>query len=454
MRADLNSAVSPGKANPAQRDTMVRLLNSKTFASAPRLRAVIEYLLQTMEDGTSNEITEQSIGQAVFERPAGYNVNEDNIVRVTVRHLRSRLEEFYQVEGQSEIQILVIPKGKYVPTFASRQAAASSAEEIAAHVSPALSAAQSAAEVTQNVQAVPPSDRSSLLDVNLRRAWLRVVFCAFGILLAFCAGYTVRSATALFKAGHGGLLGSLCGSGSRLLVVVVDTNLQLYRSVSGKQVLLDDYIKRQYGNDPSDTSDSRLASVMAVATDSNNTNVPSAIVAADVQRALVNRNVEIKHPHSVTIREFQNDENVLVLGGPWSNPWGQLFEKRLNFRLLPVASAPATSQIHNEKPQPGEPADYIPHWDGNLNVSYVRIAILPNFNGAGRVFVIGATSTEALEAGGDFLLSDDSLASLKTQLHVKSLTGLPPLELVLEVRGFESVPGTTRIVAKRVAQNP
>ena len=81
---------------------MEHLLSSKTFASSPRLRAVLQYLLRSLEAGTSEAITEQSIGQTVFGRTEGYNAAEDNIVRVTLRHLRTRLEKYYQSEGQNE----------------------------------------------------------------------------------------------------------------------------------------------------------------------------------------------------------------------------------------------------------------------------------------------------------------------------------------------------------------
>jgi hypothetical protein len=90
--------------------------------------------------------------------------------------------------------------------------------------------------------------------------------------------------------------------------------------------------------------------------------------------------------------------------------------------------------------------------DGNLNVNYVRIAILPNFERAGRVILIGATSAEALEAAGGYLLSDEAIRELLDKFHVGSVAELPPLEFLLEVRGLNSVPGSHRIVAERTVQ--
>lgn len=104
-------------------------------------------------------------------------------------------------------------------------------------------------------------------------------------------------------------------------------------------------------------------------------------------------------------------EDVILLGGPEST-LAQLFEGRLNFRLLPLPVEPSSSQIHNYNPLFGEPTDYVPHMDGNLNVNYVRIVILPNFEKVGRVVLIVATSAEVLEAAGAYLLSDEAVHEL------------------------------------------
>src|SRR5215510_4161928 len=102
MSSVSSPAVSPGKLTQEQRDALRRLLESSTFSSAPRLRSVLAYLSQMLEADKTEQLSEQSIGQEVFGKPAGYNYSEDNIVRVTVRHLRTRLEEFYQTEGRGE----------------------------------------------------------------------------------------------------------------------------------------------------------------------------------------------------------------------------------------------------------------------------------------------------------------------------------------------------------------
>lgn len=95
--------------------SLQRLLASETFSRAPRLRAVLKFFIDSLLEGRAEEIHEQSIGQAVFGRPTGYSQGDDNIVRVNVRLLRVRLEEYYRAEGQNEPWQIAIPKGRYVP---------------------------------------------------------------------------------------------------------------------------------------------------------------------------------------------------------------------------------------------------------------------------------------------------------------------------------------------------
>jgi hypothetical protein len=97
-----------------------RLLASDTFSRAPRLRSVLKFFIDSLLDGTGEEIHEQSIARAVFGRPAGYSQSDDNIVRVNVRLLRVRLEEYYRTEGWNDTWLIAIPKGRYVPEIINR----------------------------------------------------------------------------------------------------------------------------------------------------------------------------------------------------------------------------------------------------------------------------------------------------------------------------------------------
>jgi len=467
LAADKTNSAIEDLASPAYhseaelRETIRRLVSSSTFSSAPRLRSVLSYLLQSLEDGTVDQVSEQSIGQAVFGKPEGYNASEDNIVRVTVRHLRTRLEDFYRTEGSSDPFLLEIPKGRYIPVLAVRSRTAGPAWDSAQALStagatpegsqeemPPASHPAAAADLPSSEVALEVEPVSGVFRISGFQLGLPIVVCVW--LCALALGYLWRAETRPLKPASavGGLLRILGDHGSPVVVVVTDSDLQAYREIFGKQMLLGAYIDRAYPPELPQL-DPRLARAMRFATRSNETNVSSAIVAAGVKSVFLSRSVVIKHPHDVSMREFQDQEDMILLGGPWINPWGQLFENRLNFRLIPNVSDPWQSRIHDFAARPGEATDYVAHDEGNLSVNYVRIAILPNFTKNGHVVLVGAASPEALEAGGTFLSSNDPLPKLLKDFGVNSVTDLPAVELVLEVKGLNSVPGAWRIVAER-----
>ena len=84
------------------------------------------YVCRCALENRIDEISEQRIGERVFERGAGYNPNEDNIVRSQARLLRRKLDDYFASRGEQEPVILRIPKGGYAPEFVERQAPAGS----------------------------------------------------------------------------------------------------------------------------------------------------------------------------------------------------------------------------------------------------------------------------------------------------------------------------------------
>src|SRR5207245_1279770 len=98
-----------------------RILSSKEFQRATRLREFLHYVVDRKLADSAREITEVLIGQRVFGRPPMYNTGEDSIVRTEARILRQRLGRYFSDEGLAELIVLEIPKGSYVPVFQRRE---------------------------------------------------------------------------------------------------------------------------------------------------------------------------------------------------------------------------------------------------------------------------------------------------------------------------------------------
>lgn len=97
-----------------------RIAQSEGFRRAPRLRAFLLYVAEHQLTRPDEELNEYQIATSVFERPASFNPAEESIVRASARQLRAKLHEYFEGEGRGEDQIVVIPKGRYVPEFMAR----------------------------------------------------------------------------------------------------------------------------------------------------------------------------------------------------------------------------------------------------------------------------------------------------------------------------------------------
>lgn len=109
-----------------------KIVASKEFRKANRLREFLLYVVDRKMNNLPKEATESLIGHRVFGRPANYNTGEDSIVRTEARLLRQRLEKFFSEEGAEEPIVLEIPKGSYVPIFYRRDQGAQVLEEASA----------------------------------------------------------------------------------------------------------------------------------------------------------------------------------------------------------------------------------------------------------------------------------------------------------------------------------
>src|SRR6266403_3542533 len=94
---------------------------SASFHRSPRLRELLLYICDRALQNRPADLREQQIGCAVFGRKPDYNPGEDNIVRVEIRQLRKRLEEYFSTEGKDEPYVVLIPKGAYLPVIESRE---------------------------------------------------------------------------------------------------------------------------------------------------------------------------------------------------------------------------------------------------------------------------------------------------------------------------------------------
>ena len=65
------------------------VLESTVFANAPRLRALLSFLVEETICGHAAELKEPVVAVEVFGRPADFDHRTDSVVRVQIHNLRT-----------------------------------------------------------------------------------------------------------------------------------------------------------------------------------------------------------------------------------------------------------------------------------------------------------------------------------------------------------------------------
>ena len=95
-----------------------RVLASPFFIKAPRMSALLSFLVTRTLDGLAATLNEFTIGAEVFRRVArDFDTTIDPVVRVQMGRLRERLARYDAMPGSCGQARIVIPPGSYVPVL-------------------------------------------------------------------------------------------------------------------------------------------------------------------------------------------------------------------------------------------------------------------------------------------------------------------------------------------------
>jgi len=110
----------PGGMPESVRAQLERILSSSTFIRSRRLGRFLRFTVEQALAGRQSALKEYLVGVEVFNKTESFDPRIDSIVRVEARRLRSKLEQYYQTEGNADQIIVHLPKGSYVPLILDR----------------------------------------------------------------------------------------------------------------------------------------------------------------------------------------------------------------------------------------------------------------------------------------------------------------------------------------------
>ena len=420
-----------------KREELRRVLQSKQFAGAPKRSRFLEFVAEQTFQGNGDKLNEYLIGVEVYDRGAGFEPQEDPIVRVQAHEIRRALKKYYAEDGSQSVLRIDLPSGHYVPLFSRSTLAAPESTE----------------------SAEPSSDH--LPRSGSRLPWvLAVTFavtcCVLGILLANALRRNARQAPsqAVVAALPDNLewfwQPFLPPASAPLIVIPNHPILRAAHDGDSAQTIAGGHeIPKSSLPEFRDTIHFReLKRFVFVSSMTDFTAVGETLgVVRLCEMFFRNGNPCRVQPSRLVNFEQIKNGNAILLGG--SQTWsGRVFLEVEDFHLQ-------SGVILNRHPQSGEKSAYRPEFDpltNELTRDYALILMLPNEKKDERVLLIYGIYTQGSQAAIEYLMNPERMAELRKALLAISpdhKTVPPYFQALIATTVENSVPGTSSLVAVR-----
>lgn len=348
------------------------------------------------------------IGQAVFGKRLHFDTAEDSSVRVNIRQLRLKLHEYFQAQGADEPWIVSIPKGGYALSFT--------------HVSGPSHVAEPVAPIASPVSSAP-----------VRARWgLPLLLGIFALLAVVCATGWWHAALNEVRSVPWPLNGVIT-DGTTTNLVLADAGTSL-RVLGDQEFTLDAYITHNYPPakvlSAMSPDEAGLVHYLASSRLTSLADANAAAVLSSLAGRLADR-IMIRSARDVNATDLTRG-NFIFVGSRTSNPWVQLPEQQMNFRIVEDGSH-GHRYILNRHPLAGEQQRYEPSDLATLasGDDYAVIAVLPANTGNGNWLVLEGVRMEGTNA---------AIALLKTEAGRQKLAhALVSLDPGKPARYFEAL---------------
>ncbi len=100
-----------------EKQELEAIWSSGIFSRATNQALLLKYVCAKYFEGAADEIKEYNIAVEALGRPVEFDQKRDAIVRVEAHGLRKRLREYYEGDGAGHSVHILIPSGRYTPSF-------------------------------------------------------------------------------------------------------------------------------------------------------------------------------------------------------------------------------------------------------------------------------------------------------------------------------------------------
>ena len=434
--------------NPAQvaslRAHLEEVTRGEDLFGSPRGQQFLRHVVEKAILGDFDSLKERVIGIELFHRSPAYDKSEDAIVRVTASDVRKRLTKHYaRHQGESEFRI-DIPPGSYIPEITWTPQAVPVPDA-------GLPAPPKTTSGESPVSQTDPKARGQA-PTTTKLIVLTILVGLPLLALSFWAGYGAHKSQP--SQPNLGMLpwSAILNSGHTLQIVASDPDLATEQDITGHAISLADYANEKYIPDQSALSPEirsfclkYLGGLKAAYVD-----LPITADIVSITRLTAHK-FRIRTARSMRLRDFQTDDDFILLGSPLSNPWVQMFSNQLDFRFI-FTNGSSLQSIENVHPRTNELKVYNPQGPGfgpnpATGIAYAVVAFLENTRQQGDVLILAGTGAEATEAAARLVTDVSNLPIALKNCDDASSTPLMNFELLIKVDIMAGSATNTNVVA-------
>jgi hypothetical protein len=239
-------------------------------------------------------------------------------------------------------------------------------------------------------------------------------------------------------------------AGARQTILVTsDTDLVEVQDLTGMNVLLSDYANQKYvPNLDSLDATTRQLCLRLRGDHCASIDTTIALAISGLARTY-SQNVHARAARSLTLSDFQSDDNFIFLGSPRSNPWSSLFDDQLDF-TFDYDRAFKREVIRNKHPRPSEPVVYVPTALGwETGQAFAIVAFVANPNQKGHVLLLAGSNAEGTQSAANFVADLPLLAGTLERNGIPPAGSAQPFEALLRLRTMAGSARSFEILAFR-----
>lgn len=456
-RSSMETAQLEIEIRPTSREweeLLSRVVESTPFRRSARLRDFLMFVGNEVVLHGATDLHEQQIGVAVFGRPALYDTSQDNIVRVNAMELRKRLDTYFAGEGKHERLLIEIPRGSYCPVFRVRpHVQDESAAELLPPSDEPLTGVNLPPELTLDEPVVKHGSLASLRNPVV--VVLLAVVAVLGISLLLSWRRNQQADLLLHRWQSGPAMHSFWGNffGRKLPpeIVIADTSFGLAQDIMGRQLTLAEYLDYSYrsaqpaaalNHDSAQQQSKDLSVILSRSSGS--------VGDFRVARRITELQTGDDGTRLVFAREYAGHRlrwnNTIFVGSSRTNPWVELLEDQLAYHFRQAHDG-MPSFVIIEHPTKKEQAEYVYSPEPGTKTAYAVIAFLPNPTNTGNTLVVAGTDSQATEAAGDFITSEEDLERLQKLFKRSSF---PSFQVLLRVSRSNGTPLRAEVISSRL----